>query len=182
MALPTGPRPDWFRYADDFVVMARYQGAQLKGWIEHRLESWLGLVINREKTRTVQLKEEGQALNFLGYSFRFERDLKGRPWRYLNLFPSAKAMEKEREKIRELTGPKHCHKPAKQLIEDLNRHLAGWKHYYHIGYCRRELRKMNCFLFRRLIRHLDRRSQRGYRRRRKESWYAFVLRLGLQPL
>jgi len=109
------------RYADDFVVMARYQGDRLKGWIENRLEGWLGLVINREKTRTVHLKEEGQTLDFLGYSFRYEKDLKGRPWRYLNLFPSAKAMEKEREKIRELTGRRHCFKPATKLIEDLNR-------------------------------------------------------------
>jgi RNA-directed DNA polymerase len=170
------------RYADDFVVMARHQGVRLQGWIEQRLESWLGLVINREKTRTVKLQQEGQALDFLGYRFRFEQDLKGRRWRYLNLFPSDKAMEKEREKIRELTGPRQCHKPAKQLIEDLNKHLAGWKNYYKIGYCRREFRKLNRFIFLRVLKHLDRRSQRGYRRRHKGSGYEFVLHLGLQPL
>ena len=170
------------RYADDFVVMARHQSAQLKGWIEHRLESWLGLVINREKTRTVQLKEEGQTLDFLGYSFRFEKDLKGRPWRYLNLFPSSKAMAKERDKIRDLTSPQQCFKPAKQLIRDVNRHLAGWKNYYRIGYCRREFRDLNYFIFRSVLKHLERRSQRGYRCRRPESRYAFVLRLGLQLL
>src|SRR5207244_4511441 len=114
-----------------------HQVQRLTKWIEGRLEDWLGLVINREKTRTVQLKTAGQSLDFLGYRFRFEKDLKGRPWRYLNVFPSPKAMEKEREKIRELTGPKHCYKPAKQLIKDLNRHLVGWKQYYRLGYCRR---------------------------------------------
>jgi RNA-directed DNA polymerase len=170
------------RYADDFVVMARYQGVRLQGWIEQRLEGWLGLVINREKTRTVRLRQEGQALDFLGYRFRFERDLKGRPWRYLNLFPSAKAMEKEREKIRELTGPQQCFKPAKQMIKDLNKHLAGWKNYYKIGYCRREFRKLNYFIFQRIIKHLDRRSQRGYRNRHKGSRYEFVRQLGLEPL
>ena len=170
------------RYADDFVVMARYQGDRLKGWIENRLEGWLGLVINREKTRTVQLKQEGQTLDFLGYSFRFEKDLKGRPWRYLNLFPSAKALEKEREKIRELTGSQHCYKPAKQLIADLNKHLAGWKNYYKIGYCRREFRKMNYYIFQRVLQHLDRRSQRGYRNCRQGSRYLFVQQLGLQQL
>ena len=170
------------RYADDFVVMARYQGVRLQGWIEQRLEGWLGLVINREKTRTVKLRQEGQALDFLGYRFRFEQDLKGRPWRYLNLFPSDKAMEKEREKIRELTGPQHCFKPVKQLIEDLNKHLAGWKNYYKIGYCRREFRKLNHFIFQRVIKHLDRRSQRGYRNRHTGSRYGFVMQLGLKPL
>jgi RNA-directed DNA polymerase len=170
------------RYADDFVVMARYQGQRLKEWIEGRLEGWLGLVINREKTRTVQLNAAGQSLDFLGYRFRFEKDLKGRPWRYLNVFPSPKAMEKEREKIRELTGPKHSHKPAKQLIKDLNRHLVGWKQYYRLGYCRREFREMNFFIYRRVLKHLERRSQRGYRRPHQESRYRFIQRLGLQFL
>ena len=170
------------RYADDFVVMARYQGARLKGWIENRLEGWLGLEINRDKTRMVELKQEGQTLDFLGYSFRFEKDLQGRPWQYLNFFPSAKALEKERDKIRELTGPQQCFKPAKQLIKDLNEHLVGWKNYYRIGYCRREFRKMNRFIFTRVIQHLGRRSQRGYRHRGKGSRYEFVRLLGLQPL
>ncbi len=170
------------RYADDFVVMARYQGDRLKGWIENRLEGWLGLVINREKTRTVQLKQEGQTLDFLGYSFRYEKDLKGRPWRYLNLFPSAKAMEKEREKIRELTDRQQCFKPAKKLIENLNRQVAGWKNYFRIGYCRREFREMNYFIFKRVLKHLDRRSQRGYRRHGAGSRYELVLKLGWQPL
>jgi RNA-directed DNA polymerase len=43
------------RYADDFVVLARYQGTKLTGWIESKLEGWLGLEINRDKTRVVQL-------------------------------------------------------------------------------------------------------------------------------
>lgn len=170
------------RYADDFVVMARYQGAQLKGWIEQRLEGWLGLEINREKTRRIQLKQEGETLDFLGYSFRYEKDLKGRPWRYLNMFPSKKAMDKERDTLRELTGVKHGFKPAQQVIAEVNEHLAGWKGYYKIGYCRREFRKINHYVFLRLEKHLRRRSQRGYRRNRQMSWYAFIQQLGLKPL
>src|SRR5438874_9079245 len=45
------------RYADDFVVLARYQGTRLKDWVETKLEGRLGLEINREKTGVVQLKE-----------------------------------------------------------------------------------------------------------------------------
>ena len=39
------------RYADDFVVLARYLTADLRGWIEEKLETWMGLEINREKIR-----------------------------------------------------------------------------------------------------------------------------------
>jgi len=64
-------------------VLARYQGMRLMGWIESKLEGWLGLEINREKTRVVNLKDEGASLDFLGFTFRYYEDLKGRGWRYL---------------------------------------------------------------------------------------------------
>jgi len=104
-------------------------GRGLQQWIEGQLEGWLGLVINREKTRTIQLRDEAATLDFLGYSFRYEKDRQGRPWRYLSLFPSTKSLDKAREAIRELTGPKQCFKPVRELIQELNEHLAGWKNY-----------------------------------------------------
>src|SRR5258708_753805 len=89
------------RYADDFVVLARYQGTRLRGGIESKLEGWLGLEINQEKTRVVNLKEEGASPDFLGFTFRYYEDLQGRGWRYLNLSPSAQALKKERARLRQ---------------------------------------------------------------------------------
>jgi len=170
------------RYADDFVIQARYQGIRLKQWIENQLEGWLGLVINRDKTRTIELRSGSETLDFLGYSFRFEQDRQGRPWRYLNLHPSGKSLDKEREKIRELTGPQQCCKPVSEVIEAVNEHLAGWKNYFKVGYCRREYRKINYFLHRRMIQHLHRRSQRGYKLPKGISAYAYLNQLGLMQL
>jgi RNA-directed DNA polymerase len=170
------------RYADDFVVLARHQGSQLTGWIEGQLEGWMGLEINREKTRIIQLKTEGAILDFLGYSFRYEKDLKGRPWKFLNMFPSKKSLEKEREKIRELTDRKQCFKPVKTLIEEINTHLQGWKNYFKVGYCRREFRKINRFVQMRTVKHLRRRSQRPLKLSKIKSAYAHLQQLGLKPL
>jgi hypothetical protein len=36
----------------------------------------------------VDLNESKASLDFLGYTFRFDRDLKGRDQRYLNMAPS----------------------------------------------------------------------------------------------
>jgi RNA-directed DNA polymerase len=170
------------RYADDFVIQARYQGSRLQQWTESQLEGWLGLTINREKTRIIQLRDGAEILNFLGYSFRFEKDLKGRPWRFLNLFPSRKALEKERDQIRELTSPAQCFKPVSRVIEEINEQLRGWKNYFQVGYCRREYRKINYFIQRRMIRHLNRRSQRGYKLPKGQSLYAYLNQLGLVQL
>ena len=62
------------RYADDFVVLARYVSPKLSGFIETKLESWMGLEINREKTQVIDLKQKGARLDFLGFTFRYEPD------------------------------------------------------------------------------------------------------------
>jgi RNA-directed DNA polymerase len=103
------------RYADDFVVLARYQSQRLRGFLEAKLEGWLGLTVNREKTRVVELKEPKASLDFLGYTFRFDRDRHGGHYRYLNLEPSAKALAREREALRQMTGPEQCHKRSRIL-------------------------------------------------------------------
>ena len=61
------------------------------------------------------------------HPFRYDRDLKGRDRKYLNVFPSEKAVQREREKLREMTNR---HKPIQVLIGDLNRHLKGWMNYF----------------------------------------------------
>ena len=170
------------RYADDFVVLARYQGTRLTGWIESKLEGWLGLEINREKTRVVNLKEEGASLDFLGFTFRYHEDLQGRGWRYLNVSPSAKALKKERKKLHEMTDHRQCSKPIPQLVEELNRHLKGWKNYFDFGYPRQAFREINSYVRDRLMQHLRRRSQRPYRPPEGVSFYEQIQRLGLEKL
>jgi RNA-directed DNA polymerase len=170
------------RYADDFVVLARYQGPRLRAWVEQTLEGWLGLVINRDKTRVVNLGEENSWLDFLGYRFRYDRDLHGRDHRYLNLEPSVKSLARERDKLRQLTGPSMCFQPIRALIATINRHLQGWREYFQLGYPRRAFRKIGWFVRERLIRHLRRRSQRPFRPPEGTTWYEQLTRLGLLPL
>jgi len=170
------------RYADDFVVLARYIGPQLRGWIEGKLEGWLGLQINREKTRVLDMRASGQSLDFLGYTFRKDRDRYGRPQRYWNLEPSDKTMDREREKLRQLINAKQSHTPLPELIARVNRHLRGWSNYFRLGFPRKTFRALNHFVGYRLGRHLQRRSQRGWRGRQGVSLYAHLQHLGLQAL
>lgn len=179
---PSGPA-QWanaklVRYADDFVVMARYQSEKLIEFIESKLEGWLGLEINREKTRVVKLNEKDTSLDFLGFTFRYDRDLKGRDQRYLNVVPSKKSILREREALRKMTGKEMCFKPIPVLIAEMNRHLKGWSNYYNFGYPRKVFRMMNWYVRERLIRHLQRRSQRPYKTGGR-TYYAELERLGL---
>lgn len=170
------------RYADDFVVMARYVGPKLTGYIEAKLETWMGLEINREKTRVVSLKEKGASLDFLGFTFRYDRDLRGRGHRYLNVVPSKKALARERAKLHEKTNSQQCFKPLPTLIEELNRHLKGWANYFSFGYPRAAFRQINSYVGERLTQHAQRRSQRPFRPPKGVSFYAHFRRLGLEEL
>jgi RNA-directed DNA polymerase len=166
------------RYADDFVVMARYQGTRLDRWISKELEGWLGLTINREKTKVVRLQKK-ESLNFLGFTFRMDRDLQGRNWDYLNVFPSKKAAQKARDAIREITGPSQCFKPSSDVVKDLNTFLTGWCGYFNYGYPRVVFRDLGDYTRGRMLRHLNRRSQRKYHRPEGVTGYQHLQKLGL---
>jgi RNA-directed DNA polymerase len=166
------------RYADDFVVLARYQGPKLVKWIETTLEARLGLTINREKTSTVDLNA-GDTLDFLGFTFRYDPDLKGQGHKYLNCFPSRKAQAREREKLRAMTNKSVCFKPIPALICLINRHLTGWANYFKFGYPRKVFREFNWFVRSRMAAHLRRRSQRPFRPPKGVTLYAHLKTLCL---
>jgi len=171
------------RYADDFVVLARYQSERLKGWIGDKLESWMGLELNREKTRVVNLKEGGETLDFLGFTFRFDQSLyKNWNKRYLNMFPSDKSIANERDKLRDLTARRRSCTPIPRMIGEVNRQLIGWGNYFDYGYPRKAFRKINSFLELRLIAHLKRRSQRPFRPPRGRTMHKHLKILGMVTL
>ncbi len=170
------------RYADDFVILAGHVGNKIETFVEQTLQGRFDLTVNRDKTRTVRLNKPGQSLDFLGYTFRYDRDLNGRNKTYLNLCPSKKSLQRERDKLREMTGPDKCFIPIQTLIGQINLHLKGWSNYFGKGYPRVAFRQINRFVQERLERHLKRRSQRPFRRKADSSWYVELQRLGLKPL
>jgi RNA-directed DNA polymerase len=166
------------RYADDFVVMARYQGPQLVEWVEKKLEGWLGLKINRNKTRIVNLNEQGTHLDFLGYQFRYDRSRFG-SGTYLNWGPSAKALTREKAVLTEMTASRQGFMPIDWLIAKINRHLKGWMNYFSLGYPYDVFQKIGHHVRSRMIRHLRRRSQRPFRFPAGQTTYRVLADLGL---
>lgn len=170
------------RYADDFVVMARYMGGRITDWLEDVVEDQLKLSINREKTKVGKMKQQGATLDFLGFTLRYDKDLHGRNRTYLNTFPSKKATAKHREKLRTVTssGYKHSMSDTIAKVNEINR---GWKNYFSKGYPRKCFRDINWFVLDRFKSFINHRSQRRCRPLRDgESLYAGMRRMGYEPL
>lgn len=172
------------RYADDFVIMARYVGRRITAWVEGTLEGRFALTINRKKTRVIVLTPEREAsLDFVGYTFRYEWDRFGRGRRYLTAVPSEKAVAHRKAAMRKLVGKKQCFVPVTELVGQVNRQLRGWGQYFSYGHPRRAHRAVNAFVVGRLTKHLKRRSQRPCRPPAGMSYHSFLTqRLGLRLL
>jgi RNA-directed DNA polymerase len=168
------------RYADDFVVLARYQGTRLREYLETKLEQWLGLELNREKTRVVNVREE--SLDFLGYTFLYVNSRLQPGTRVLSQRPSRKAVQREKEALRQLIGPHTRMVPVTDLIGRVNRQLRGWSNYFGHGYWKDAFDEIHLHVLTRFRTHLRHRSQRPYKVPADCTLYAHLRALGLQPL
>jgi RNA-directed DNA polymerase len=166
------------RYADDFVLM----GKTLSKQITDKLESLLGrmeLSINKEKTRQINAKQE--SFNFLGFTIRYDRDIKGRNTRYWNIIPSNKSEQKIRDKIDEYLK-KHGHSKAADVATNLNAMLRGWLNYFEIKgvtYPAMSKRKLRAYLYNKINRYYNRKSQRKCRLHGQKAFEKLVIQYGL---
>ena len=168
------------RYADDFVLLAKRGERGFQQRVECILEWRMGLTVNREKTKVLDLEAERSALTFLGYEFRKVRDrLFGTGKRYLHLGPTAKSVKEVCRKVHGLTHSRYGLLPVKTIVKRVNRVLKGWGAFYSVGYPSRAFRKVNHYVLKRMARFLNRRSQRYYRLKFADSYYGELAHYGL---
>lgn len=181
---PQGPgtwaKTTLVRYADDFVVMAKYMTDKVKTWIENTLEQRFILTINREKTKIIDLAKPQTEINFLGYALKHVTLQGKKGIKFCLITPSDKSIKKAFEEIRELTSSKNGYKPIQQVIKEINLFLKGWGRYFAHGNPSAAFSKVNRHVSYRLYKFLQRRSQRGYKKTdNKQTWHEHFKDMGL---
>lgn len=79
------------------------------------------------KTRIVHLRENGEGLDFLGFHLRLVRATPPHQHvMFLARWPSRKAVEHARDRIRFLTAWARLAAPPEQVVAEVNRFLRGW--------------------------------------------------------
>jgi RNA-directed DNA polymerase len=153
------------RYADDAVVLCRSkadaeESLRRLGLIMDRL----GLKLHPEKTWIVELGLGKQGFVFLGCYLRIVLShFKRRE--YLFRWPSPRAMNRIRARIRELTDRRRWAgmKDIRQVIDVLNPVLRGWGNYFRTGNASWKFQQVDRYVNQRLVRLL--RHVCGWRRR-----------------
>ena len=166
------------RYADDFVLM----GMKLPEEVIDKLKILLhrmGLSLNEGKTRKIDARKE--SFNFLGFTIRYDKDIKGRDIRYWNIIPSKKSEQKIRDKVKEYLRT-HGHCKAEDVASGLNSMIRGWLNYFSIpgvSYPAMSKRRLRAYLSTRLHRYYNRKSQRKSRLYRHKAFEVLVSNFGL---
>lgn len=155
------------RYADDFVVLCKTREAATEALRRLKIIfERLRLTLHPEKTRLVELGLGKDGFNFLGCYLRLVRShFKGRT--YLFRWPSKKAIQRVRDRIRELTDRvrRSGIKDIREVIRDLNPVLRGWGNYFRTGNASLKFRQVDRYVERRLVSFLKKRG--GDRKNKK---------------
>ncbi|HUL28471.1 MAG TPA: group II intron reverse transcriptase/maturase [Streptosporangiaceae bacterium] len=169
------------RYADDGVVLCRSQaqaGAALEA-VRDILAS-LGLQLHPDKTKVVDLRQGREGLDFLGCHFHAR--MSGKLWEqqriiryYLHRWPSQRAMNRLRDKIRDRTGRNRAGADIRDVIADINPVLRGWGNYFRTGNAAAKFRQADDYAVRRLrtlmIKKRGRNLHAGQAGQWDEDWF-----------
>ncbi|MEO8184963.1 MAG: group II intron reverse transcriptase/maturase [Deltaproteobacteria bacterium] len=164
------------RYADDFVVVcrARKECEQAEARIRQILER-LGLELHPDKTRRVELYDGKQGFDFLGCNLH--KRMSGVVWErrrerlyFLHRWPSNRAMQRIRQRIREMTPRSRCHADLREVIADLNPVLRGWGNYFRTGNASTRFNQLDGYVYRRLKTLRIERKGRNLRAGEAASW------------
>jgi group II intron reverse transcriptase/maturase len=177
------------RYADDFVVMCdtRVQCEQAEQRVRE-IFARLGLELHPDKTRRVDLSRGYEGFDFLGCHLR--KRMSGPLWEkmhrrvyYLQRWPSARAMQRVRQRVKACTSRRYCHRDLRDTLAQLNPVLRGWGAYFRTGNAADKFGLVDDYVNWRLKRLLLKRHGRHLRAGQAARWTPdFFHRLGLHRL
>ena len=153
------------RYADDLVVICRTHGQAVAALARLTvLLADLGLEPKAAKTAIVQLVEGGPGFDFLGFHHRLVRSRATRGsggFVYLARWPSRKAAQHARDRIRFLTMRARLVAPVEQVVQEMNLFLRGWAGYFRYGNSAHGFDKISGYAVMRLALFVAKHYKRG---------------------
>ena len=169
------------RYADDFVVVSNASKAEVKATkqaIQQFLETKLHLTLSAEKTVITHVND---GFDFLG--FHIQRKRVNGKWA-VHLRPTAKAKERVKQKLKNLTSRNWTWMDEHTRLTTLNAIVRGWAEYYRYTSLLRDIGEITEFAWFRYLYWLRKKHKGSHKEQliRKKTrvlhgrtrWYAEV--------
>ncbi|WP_339057837.1 group II intron reverse transcriptase/maturase [Candidatus Regiella endosymbiont of Tuberolachnus salignus] len=166
---------EYARWADDLIIMidSHRKWDWLAVGVYKRLKEELmklGVTLNLEKTRQVELKQD-DSFSFLGFVFRRTKTKQGK-WGVMKT-PKMDARTRLLQKLKAVFR-RHQSQPIDRVIYLINPILRGWVNYYRIGNSSRCFTYVKDWVEKKARRHLMKARRRqgfGWGRWSKEGFY-----------
>ena len=162
------------RFADDLLVLCRSR-EQAEAALQRlrTLLAELGLAPKEAKTRLGHLQVRREGFDFLGFHHRMVRSLPRdgrRSVDFLARWPTDKAMQHARDRIRDLTASRRLLRDVETVVRDINAFLHGWVGYFKYGHSAQRFSKIRHYVRMRIALFLAKR----FRRSRSFGWWALL--------
>jgi len=169
-------RLEYARFADDLVILVTYH--RNSDWllraVKYRLMQELdklGVSLNRDKTKVVNLRIKRESFVFLGFIFR-QRDY-ARPEAGHIKLPKPGARKALLTKLKKIFRTLRS-RPIEWLIQAINPMLRGWLNYFRIGNCSKGFSYIKWWVIRKVRRNMMRAKLRngfGWKRWNNDYFY-----------
>jgi group II intron reverse transcriptase/maturase len=171
------------RYADDAVVLCRTEAQAGEAlWRIGIILRRLKLTLHPTKTQVVYVGDGRQGFDFLGFHCRKVESWKYRGHRYLQRWPSQRAMRRVRERVKAITAPRHrLPEPIEPIVAEVNQVVRGWGAYFRVGNSARKFRDVDHYVRERLAKFLAKKAGRSGHQRQRYTWALFD-KLGVYQL
>jgi len=172
------------RYADDLVVLCRTEAAAAEALRRVSLVlTRLGLKLHPTKTRVVGVGDGRAGFDFLGFHCRKVESWRWRGKRYLQYWPSRRAMQAIRDRVKAITGPRHrLSETIQTIVTAVNRVVRGWGAYFRVGNGSRQFDLVDRYVRERLRLWMGKKAQRRGRRRWQDATEAYWQEVGVYRL
>ncbi len=164
------------RYADDGVVLCR-SAAQARTALDAvgEILGSLGRRLHPDKTKVVDLRQGREGLDFPGCHFHARMSGRLREQKriiryYLHRWPSRRAMNRLRDKIRARTGRNRAGTDIREVIADLNPILRGWGNYFRTGNAAVKFRQADDYVVQRLRSLMIKKRGRNLHAGQVDAW------------
>ena len=172
------------RYADDLVILSR-TFPSAKQALQHlaAIFTELGLQLHPEKTQIRCLRKGQEGFDFLGFHHRKKESWRWKGRYYLQRWPSRKAMQAIRQKVKTIVGRRsQRHRAPQEVVRDLNPVLRGWGAYFRKGNSSRQLHQVGDYVAQQMRLYLSKKHQQRGRNWEQYTETILYKQMGLYRL